>query len=187
MRLAQLNKFNTAMSAARSLDVDMTELFVHLTTQCLKLSRHPNSIPYDPGYWTFCIDFSDPCRRESDTSDWLLTDRVSSWPGTPADRGWRYLRQSLERHDSPDTDFKYAKTTLETILSYDRLTPPPPWLIQILEVSDGAQHTLSHPDSSLLQNYHPEYLIRTALRYELFEDALEYISNLIKKVSRYEY
>lgn len=49
MRLAQLNKFNTAMSTARSLDVDMAELFVHLTTQCLKLSRHPNSIPYDPG------------------------------------------------------------------------------------------------------------------------------------------
>jgi len=145
MRLAQLNKFNTAMSTARSLDVDMTELFDYLTTQCLKLSRHPNNIP------------------ESDTSDWLLTDRVSSWPGTPADRGWRYLRQSLERHDSPDTDFKYTKTTLETILSYDRLTPPPPWLVQILE------------------NYHHEYLIRTSLRYELFEDALEHISTLMKK------
>ena len=73
--------------------------------------------------------------RESDTSDWLLTDQVSSWPGTPADRGWRYLRQSLERHDDPDTDLKYTKTTLETILSYDRLTPPPPWLIQVLQVS----------------------------------------------------
>lgn len=79
---------------------------------------------------------SDIRRRESDTSDWLLTDRVSSWPGNPADRGWRYLRQSLERHDSSDTDFKYTKTTLETVLSYDRLTPPPPWLIQSLEVSD---------------------------------------------------
>ena len=78
---------------------------------------------------------SDVHRRESDTSDWLLTDRVSSWPGTPADRGWRYLRQSLERHDGPDTDLKYTKTSLETILSYDRLTPPPPWLIQVLEVS----------------------------------------------------
>ena len=79
---------------------------------------------------------SDDHLRESDTSDWLLTDRVSSWPGTPADRGWRYLRQSLERHDNPDTDFRYSKTTLETILSHDRLTPPPPWLIQILEVRD---------------------------------------------------
>ena len=85
---------------------------------------------------------SDIRRRESDTSDWLLTDQVSSWPGTPADRGWRYLRQSLERHDSPDTDFKYTKTTLETVLSYDRLTPPPPWLIQTLEVSDEIGFTL---------------------------------------------
>lgn len=93
---------------------------------------------------------SDIYRRESDTSDWLLTDRVSSWPGTPSDRGWRYLRQSLERHDSSDTDFKYTKTTLETILSYDRLTPPPPWLIQILEVSNGTQFTLKHVDSFLL-------------------------------------
>lgn len=127
---------------------------------------------------------SDVYHRESDTSDWLLTDRVSSWPGAPADRGWRYLRLSLERHDSSDTDFKYTKTSLETILSYDRLTPPPPWLILTLEVSGGPQFTLKHPNSSLLQNCHHEYLIRTALRYELFEDALEHISNLIKKVSR---
>ena len=56
MRLAQLNRFNTAMSTARSLDVDMTELFVHLTTQCLKLSRHPNAIPYDPGHSCFRLD-----------------------------------------------------------------------------------------------------------------------------------
>lgn len=123
------------MSIARTLDEDMTELFVHLTTQCLKLSRHPNSIPYGPVIMLAARP-SDIYFRESDTSDWLLTDRVSSWPGTPADRGWRYLRQSLDRHDSSDTDFKYTKTTLETILSYDRLTPPPPWLIQILEASD---------------------------------------------------
>jgi hypothetical protein len=93
---------------------------------------------------------SDISRRESDTSDWLLTDRVSSWSGTPADRGWRYLRQSLERHDNSDTDFKYTKSTLETILSYDRFTPPPPWLIQILEVSDGPQFTSGRFDLSLL-------------------------------------
>lgn len=105
----------------------MIELLAHLTTQCLKLSlsKHPNSIPM-----ILILEIttlaSDICYRESDTSDWLLTDRVSSWPGTPTDRGWRYLRQPLERHDSPDTDFKYTKTTLEIILSYDRLTPPPP-------------------------------------------------------------
>lgn len=72
--------------------------------------------------------------RGEDTSDWLLTDKVSSWPGTSADRGWRYLRQSLERHDGPDTDYKYSKMTLETILAFDRSSAPPPWLIHSLEV-----------------------------------------------------
>jgi hypothetical protein len=70
-----------------------------------------------------------------DTADWLLTDNVSSWPGTPADRGWRYLKLALERHDGLDTDYRYNKAVLEAILSHDRALPPPPWLIQTLEVS----------------------------------------------------
>ncbi len=74
------------------------------------------------------------CRSE-DTSDWLLTDKVSSWPGSAAERGWRYLRQSLERHDGPQTDYRYTKVALETIMSFDRTSPPPPWLIHTLEVS----------------------------------------------------
>jgi len=69
MRLAQLNRFNTAMSTARSLDVDMTEHFIHPATQCLKLSRHPNAIPYDPNQGVFTLT-SDNYLRESDTSDW---------------------------------------------------------------------------------------------------------------------
>ena len=78
----------------------------------------------------FCL-----CRSE-DTSDWLLTDKISSWPGTPAEKGWRYLRQSLERHDGPQTDYRYTKVALETIMAFDRTSPPPPWLIHTLEVSD---------------------------------------------------
>ncbi len=74
------------------------------------------------------------CRSE-DTSDWLLTDKISSWPGTPAEKGWRYLRQSLERHDGPQTDYRYTKVALETIMSFDRTSAPPPWLIHTLEVS----------------------------------------------------
>lgn len=70
-----------------------------------------------------------------DTADWLLTDNVSSWPGTPSDRGWRYLKLALERHDGPDTDYRYNKAVLEAILSHDRVSPPPPWLIHTLEVS----------------------------------------------------
>ena len=68
-------------------------------------------------------------------SDWLLTDKVSSWPGSPADRGWRYLRQALDRHDTPETDFKYSKAVLEVLLSNNAGIPPPPWLIESLEVA----------------------------------------------------
>ncbi|KAJ6567297.1 hypothetical protein DFH09DRAFT_1156619 [Mycena vulgaris] len=115
LRLAQANRFSLALATASSLKVDMTDLFAHLTTQCLRLSRNPDAV------------------IQEDNSDWLLTDKISSWPGSPADRGWRYLRQSLERHDGPDTDYKYAKITLETILSLQRASPPPPWLIHSLE------------------------------------------------------
>ena len=76
------------------------------------------------------------CRSE-DTSDWLLTDKVSSWPGTPADQGWRYLRQSLEQHDGPRTDYAYTKVVLETVMGLDRRAAPPPWLVNTLEVRSG--------------------------------------------------
>lgn len=79
--------------------------------------------------WSLIITYS----AEVAASDWLLTDKVSSWPGTPADRGWRYLRQCLERYDSADTDYSYSKAVLETLLSNDS-SPPPPWLLQIVEV-----------------------------------------------------
>lgn len=67
--------------------------------------------------------------------DWLLTDKVSSWSGTSADRAWRYLRQSLEQYDGPQSDFAYSKIALETILAFERASPPPPWLVQVLAVS----------------------------------------------------
>lgn len=44
LKLAQSNRFNTAMTAARSLKIDMTDLFAHLTGQCLRLSRNPESV-----------------------------------------------------------------------------------------------------------------------------------------------
>ena len=82
----------------------------------------------------YCADSVRVFSRSEDTSDWLLTDKTSSWPGTPADQGWRYLRQSLERHDGHQTDYAYTKVVFETILSLDRRAAPPPWLIHILEV-----------------------------------------------------
>jgi len=143
LRLAQANRFSQAMATARSLNVDMTDLFSHLTGQCLRLSRNPDTV------------------IQEDTSDWLLTDKVSSWPGTPADRGWRYLRHSLQQHDNAETDYKYTKAILETILGSN--SSPPPWLIHILE-----------------ENHH-EHLIRISLRYENLEDAIEYTLSLIRK------
>ena len=73
--------------------------------------------------------------RSEDTTDWLLTDKVTSWVGTASDRGWRYLRQSLERHDGPDTGLRYSKVVFETITGLERASSPPPWLIQRLEVT----------------------------------------------------
>ncbi|KAI0334875.1 hypothetical protein GY45DRAFT_1317953 [Cubamyces sp. BRFM 1775] len=145
LRLAQSNRFNTAMATARSLDVDMSDLFGHLTNRCLRLSRNPDAV------------------MSEDTSDWLLTDKVSSWPGTPAEKGWRYLRQSLERHDGPQTDYRYTKVALETIMAFDRTSPPPPWLIHTLE------------------EHHPEYLIRTCLRFEVLESALDHTLSMMRR------
>ena len=67
-------------------------------------------------------------------SGWLLTDNVASWHGSPSDRGWRYLQQSLGRYDGPINDCRYAKSVFESILSSSRLLSPPLWLIDILEV-----------------------------------------------------
>lgn len=121
--------------------------------------------------------------RQEDTSDWLLTDNVSSWPGSPANRGWRYLRVALERHDSTETDYKYSKTAFETILSSDRSSPPPPWLIHSLEVR-AASHQLKSCMIMLtdMQENHHEYLIRTTLRYDIIESALEHTLSLLRKV-----
>ncbi|KAI0829349.1 nucleoporin Nup120/160-domain-containing protein [Trametes gibbosa] len=145
LRLAQSNRFDTALATARSLDVDMTDLFGHLTGRCLRLSRHPDAV------------------MSEDTSDWLLTDKISSWPGTPAEKGWRYLRQSLERHDGPQTDYRYTKVALETIMAFDRSSPAPPWLIHTLE------------------EHHPEYLIRTCLRFEVLEAALGHTLSMMRR------
>lgn len=119
---------------------------------------------------------------EEDTSDWLLTDKISSWPGTAADRAWRYLRQVLDQHDGPQTGFAYSKMTLETILGFDRSSSPPPWLIFLLEVSGHKSLRYTTSSDKHPQIQHPEYLIRTYLRYEVLETALEYTLTMLRKV-----
>jgi nuclear pore complex protein Nup160 len=44
-RLAHSGRFRTAMSTATSLEVDMSDLFLSLTEQCLLLSREPSAVP----------------------------------------------------------------------------------------------------------------------------------------------
>ncbi|KAG8218321.1 hypothetical protein J3R82DRAFT_3935 [Butyriboletus roseoflavus] len=144
LRLGQANQFELAIATARALDVDMSELFAALAGQCMRLSRNSDGVLQD-------------------TADWLLTDNVSSWPGAPVDRGWRYLKLALERNDGADTDYRYNKAVLEAILSNDRASPPPPWLIHTLE------------------DHHHEYLIRTSLRFDGLESALEHTLSLVRK------
>ncbi|KAH9005802.1 nucleoporin Nup120/160-domain-containing protein [Lactarius hatsudake] len=145
LRLVQSNRFNLAMTTARTLEVDLTDLFSQLTRQCLRLSRNPDTVSLE------------------DTTDWLLTDKITSWAGTSSDRAWRYLRQSLERHDGPDTDLRYSKIVFETITGLERASAPPPWLVHKLE------------------EHHPEWLIRTCMRFEMLELALELALSAIRK------
>ena len=44
LRLVQNNRFNLAMATSRTLEVDMIDLFSHLTRQCLRLSRNPEAV-----------------------------------------------------------------------------------------------------------------------------------------------
>ncbi|KAL5508105.1 hypothetical protein ACEPAH_5723 [Sanghuangporus vaninii] len=144
-KLTQAGLYDLAMTTAKALSVDMVELFQRLTLQCLHLSGT-----------------TDSALIEAASSDWLLTDKVSSWSGTPTERAWRYLRQCLGRYDSVETDFRYSKAVLETLLSNDQ-SPPPPWLLQTIE------------------EYHPEHLIRAFLRFGNVQEALERSLKLIRK------
>ncbi|EJD01293.1 uncharacterized protein FOMMEDRAFT_158427 [Fomitiporia mediterranea MF3/22] len=147
-KLTQAGLFDLAMHTAKTLSIDMSEVFQRLSLQCLHLSA---SLDTD--------------MAEFVPSDWLLTDKVSSWPGSPADRGWRYLRQCLERYDSAETDYSYSKAVLETVLANDSSSPPS-WLLQIIE------------------EHHPEHLIRTYLRFGDIEEALEQTLKLIRKATK---
>jgi nuclear pore complex protein Nup160 len=128
-----------------------------------------------------CYTLTHTSLRQEDTSGWLLTDKAASWHGSPSDRGWRYLQQSLVRYDGPNNDCRYAKSALETILSAGRLLLPPLWLIDVLEVNILLfVATLSY---QIFQKYNPEYLIRVSLRYGNIVDAVNYTYALVVKVS----
>jgi hypothetical protein len=48
MRLSQNQRFNTALRTARTLEVDMTEVFAHLARECIRLARNPDPLMYAP-------------------------------------------------------------------------------------------------------------------------------------------
>jgi hypothetical protein len=107
--------------------------------------------------------------------------------GTPSDRGWRYLRQSLERHDGPDTNLRYSKVVFETITGLERASTPPPWLIHRLEVMIPLLCYYNFFEKSycalLKKKEHDlEWLIRACMRFELLELALELTLSLVHKV-----
>ncbi|KAF9452001.1 hypothetical protein P691DRAFT_795643 [Macrolepiota fuliginosa MF-IS2] len=151
MRLINMNFYEQALTTARALDVDMTDIFTQLTVHCLRLAGHSDAI------------LPTATASQEEGADWLLTDKASSWSRTPAERGWNYLQQSLERHDSIKTDYRYSKTVSETILTHDKGSTAPPWLIQTLE------------------KHQPEYLIRAALRHERVDLAMEYSLSMLQK------
>jgi len=145
-KLTHGGQYDLAMQTAKALGADMTEIFQRLSLQCLRLSAATES-----------------AIMEMTNVDWLLTDKVSSWTGEPADRGWRYLRQCLGRYDRVDTDFKYSKEVLETLLSHDQSSLPPPWLLQNIE------------------EHHPDYLIRCFLKYGILDEALSRTLQLVRR------
>ena len=93
-----------------------------------------------------------------------MTDKATSWAGTWTARAWRYIREALTRHDGPATDYDYAKVVFETICGLERGSAPPPWLVQTLET------------------HHPEWLIRTAMRFDMLDFALEQTLKLFRAV-----
>ncbi|KAI0030435.1 nucleoporin Nup120/160-domain-containing protein [Vararia minispora EC-137] len=147
-RLSQGQRFNTALKTARTLALDMTEIFSNLTRECIRLARNP-----------------DPIITEN-MADWLLTDKVTSWAGSWDARAWRYLREALDQHDSLSTDHAYSKIVFETICGLERQFMPPPWLLRTLE------------------DFHPEWIIRTSMRFEMFDLAIEQALSLLHMSDR---
>ncbi|KDQ20617.1 hypothetical protein BOTBODRAFT_626620 [Botryobasidium botryosum FD-172 SS1] len=145
-RYIQIGNFDSAMAAARTLKVDMTGLFGHLTAQCLRLTSLGDEMYADPA-----------------ELPWLLSDRVVSWEGTSSQRGWRYLRLSLETHDNAENDYIYYKAVVQKVLDLNRFGRIPPWLVKFF------------------QDKQPEYLILTSLRYELLRDALKYTLDMVQQ------
>lgn len=101
--LVQRNMFDQAQSAAESLKVDMTHLFVALATKCVDLARLS----------TLSVDSSAAAFLQSSP----LTARLR---GSPAAVALRYLQISLSRHDSVATQFRYREAVADALFEQSR-------------------------------------------------------------------
>ncbi|KAH8835198.1 hypothetical protein DL96DRAFT_1573284 [Flagelloscypha sp. PMI_526] len=146
--LAEYERYPAAFATAHALTLDMKDLFIRLASYCLRLPRQTD--PYD---------------LITIRPSWLLSSDIRSWPGSPAEKGWRYLRQSLQQYDSAENEYGYTKAVIETMLSHSVDTSPQSWLTELVEKQN------------------PESLIRMYLRYGRIEFALQTVLKMIKKLS----
>ncbi|KZT55332.1 hypothetical protein CALCODRAFT_484882 [Calocera cornea HHB12733] len=139
---AQFGLYDSAFTAAASLQVSMDGLFKDLARKCA-------SIPSYSGM------------DAMDVAPWLeaASERTAYWDGTVSEKAWRYLRESLNRYDQAGTGYRYHKDVLEAILNYNRHNRIPNWLSKFFEehhpeylirmllryglVEDAATHTMT--------------------------------------------
>ena len=100
--LLQRGMYDEAQSAAATLGVDMTDLFISLATRCVQLSRL-SDIP------------------SIATASFLYTSPVTSrLRGPPAALALRYLQSALTRHDSARTHYRYREAVADTLFELNR-------------------------------------------------------------------
>ena len=130
---SQENMFDLALVQARILQEDASHVFTRLAQQCVRLTDGDKLALY---VQSGLISFQQTYIFDSGDGevDWLLTDELSSWPGTIAERAWRFLRKALEQHDKPDSEWPYRKAVFEAIIELNRIDCLPTWLIQFFEV-----------------------------------------------------
>lgn len=125
------NQYETAISTARALDVDMTGIFQSLTTKCVGLARSAAMTRNRAQV----ADIDAP-----DVAFLLASERSATWQGPTVDRAWRFLQIHIEQQDGPDTRWRYRQAVLERILSLDKRSPLPRWLLVWFQVSSVFTH-----------------------------------------------
>ena len=149
----QRGMFDLAQSAAQSLDIDMTDLFISLARRCVYLSRSSDPLTVlDPTSAAYI--YSSP-----------ITNRLQ---GPPPARAMRYLQVTLARHDSAKTQWRYRAAVADTLFEMNMNKKGgfkmPQWLVEWEMERD------------------PEVWISRALKWGWVEEAIDWVSDLLRKV-----